>query len=420
MVANMPASSFSHRLLPGLLTAALLGTAGACQTKSAPETTPPQNEPRILTPEYTGADAERRRISVRLQQVADGLPQNTDIQFLPGQDDVMLVLEKEGRAVWLRPDRGDRGTLFTVDVLTRSEQGLLGLAFHPEFRTNGRFFINHVVRRDGQDVSRISEYRMTGDAGTWKAEPVQTVLEVEQPFANHNAGQLQFGPDGMLYVGFGDGGSGGDPLDHGQNTGTLLGAMLRIDVDRREDGKAYAVPGDNPFVGRDGFGPEIWAYGFRNPWRYTFAPDGRLLVADVGQNAWEEIDIVTRGGNYGWNVREGRHCFEPPENCPTAGLIDPIYEYPWGADTGRSIVGGYVVTSGDIPELQGKYVFGDFVSHRVWAIDLPSGNTAAPESVEPWALGEWPITPATFGQDAAGRLYIGDFAGGAIYRIIAP
>lgn len=362
---------------------------------------------------FEGLDAERERIDVRLAPVWSGLDQPTDLQFVPGRE-AAVALSKPGVARWKDFAAGTTGVLLTLDVAEESEEGLLGLAFHPGFAENGRFYTNAVVRRAGDDFTQIAAW--TVDAKTLAgARRERIVLEVEQPYQNHNAGQLAFGPDGYLYVGLGDGGWMNDPQGNGQNPATLLGSMLRIDVDRTEGKQGYAVPADNPFVGQKGFRPETWAYGLRNPWRYAFAPDGRLIVADVGQDRYEEIDLIVRGGNYGWNIREAGHCLDEDEDCPTAGLIDPFYAYP--RDDGRSITGGYVYAGQAIPALRGKYVFGDFISGAMWAVGVPPVETpAAPQ--EAAALGKRPILISTFGQDKDGELYVADFSGGVVYKLV--
>lgn len=364
---------------------------------------------------FEGLDAKRERIDVRLEPVWSGLDQPTDVQFVPGRD-VAVALEKPGVARWKDFAAGTTGVLLTMAVAEESEEGLLGLAFHPRFAENGRFYTNAVVRRKGDDFTQI---------GAWRADPEtlagarleRLVLEVEQPYQNHNAGQLAFGPDGYLYVGLGDGGWMNDPQGNGQNPATLLGSLLRIDVDRTEGKQGYAVPADNPFVDKPGFRPEIWAYGLRNPWRYAFAPDGRLIVADVGQDRYEEIDLIVRGGNYGWNIREAGHCLEEGEACKASGLIDPFYAYP--RDDGRSITGGYVYGGQAIPALRGKYVFGDFISGAMWAVGVPSVETPSASQTAA-ALGKRPILISTFGRDHHGELYVADYSGGIIYRIVAP
>lgn len=371
----------------------------------------PPAEP--LSPVFEGADAGRARIDVGLDLVASGFRDITDIQFPPGRSDRAIILEKGGRAWWLDVGTRARGTLLDLDVRTSSELGLLGAAFHPKFAENGKIYLNWNPD-DGEMRTRISEWTL--DPTTWTASGERVLLEIAQPYPNHNAGQLAFGPDGMLYIGTGDGGAGGDPHGHGQDRQTLLGDMLRIDVDRVGQDAPYGIPADNPFLDAPGVRPEIWAWGLRNPWRYSFDPHGRLIVADVGQGSWEEIDLVSAGANLGWNVREGQHCFKPARDCPRDGLTDPIYEYD--REDGFSVTGGYVYTGSAVPALQGLYVFGDFGSGRIWAIDLPAPGQPVPEGflAPVHALGRWPIHPATFGRDAQGELYVADFGGGAVYR----
>jgi glucose/arabinose dehydrogenase len=374
----------------------------------------PEENPAGFVPLFEGRDAARNRIDVGLRKVAGGFNQITDLQFVPGAPALMVVLEKEGRAVVFDRENGERREWFKIQVVTDSEAGLLGLAFHPAFEENGKFYLNYVKRSKGADISRIAEWKADPQNLSAGAQEARVLLEVEQPYANHNAGQLAFGPDGYLYIGWGDGGWMNDPHSHGQNPATLLGAMLRIDVDRQEDGKPYAVPADNPFVGKKGYLPEVWAFGLRNPWRYSFDRHGRLIVADVGQDLWEEVSVVSKGDNLGWNIREGKHCFEPKEKCKQEGLTEPVYEY--GREDGSSITGGYVYEGNAVPALRGKYVFGDFVSGRLWAMAIPSESGAA---VTASTLGKWPILPSTFGQDAEGEVYVGSFVAGDVYQIVA-
>ncbi|HLV65877.1 MAG TPA: PQQ-dependent sugar dehydrogenase [Polyangiaceae bacterium] len=349
--------------------------------------------------------------------VGRGFREVTDIQFVPGAPQKAVILMKSGTARLLDVSKGTSNAeespiVFRVAVVTRSELGLLGLAFHPKYEANGLFYVNDNPE-GGPLRTRVSEWKLTKERlGKEQAVRTRVLLEVEQPYSNHNAGQLAFGPDGMLYVGLGDGGSAGDPRGHGQNLGTLLGSMLRIDVDRRDEGRPYGIPKDNPFVGKSGARPEIWAYGLRNPWRYSFDPKGRLVVADVGQYAWEEVTLVERGSNHGWNVREGRHCYPADAACTTKGFTEPIYEYDHSV--GLSITGGYVYTGKAIPELRGKYVFGDFATGRVFALDLPEAPGKAARATP---LGKWPRAFSTFGRDARGEIYAGDFGGGDILRL---
>ncbi|WP_373049535.1 PQQ-dependent sugar dehydrogenase [Vulgatibacter sp.] len=350
---------------------------------------------------------------LRLTIVASGFSQPTDLQFVPGAPDLLLVLQKEGTAAWVDLVSGRKGTILELQVSTASELGLLGLAFHPDFARNRKIYVNYTVRAQrGGNESRISEFVLPAGEPLGRARNERILLRQQQPYVNHNAGQLQFGPDGLLYVGFGDGGSAGDPQDNAQDPSTFLGKMLRIDVDGTEGEKPYAVPGDNPFVGREGWLPEIWALGLRNPWRYSFDPRGRLVVADVGQNAWEEIDLVQSGDNLGWDHREGFHCYEPQKACRSEGLVDPIYEY--GHDVGQSITGGYVYTGSRIPALRGKYLFTDFASGRLWALELPKERQRVEKAQE---LGRTGRAVATLGRDARGEIYLADFSSGEILRL---
>lgn len=360
---------------------------------------------------FDGADAERPRLAVDLALVATGLPEATDIQFAPGTSNPAVVLTKAGAAYTVDVESGQVTPWFEVSVHTVSEQGLLGLAFHPDFADNGRFFINHIPTSVRPESTVIDEYR--ADAVGSPVVKVQTVLTIEQPYQNHNGGQLAFGPDGMLYIGMGDGGLKDDPAGNGQNADTLLGSMLRIDVNGTE--RPYSVPADNPFVGQSGVRPEAWAIGLRNPWRFSFAPDGQMVVADVGQDTWEELSIATAGANLGWNIREGEVCFPVgATDCPSEPFIAPFHVYDH--DDGKSITGGYVVTDPVLPDLNGLYVFADFTTGRLWAIALPSnGAVAGPLH----ALGKRPMLVSTFGQSADGRTYIADYGEGQLHRLVA-
>jgi len=370
---------------------------------------------RALSPRFDGNDTSRKMLPVQLSPVLKGLERPTDIQFPPGRSDVAVVLQKNGEATVVSISTStELSTLLSLTPPTNSEQGMLGFAFHPSFNASGgRAFLHHTVKIDDGKASRISEMQIQIQDSVWTAAPLTTVLELLQPYANHNAGQIVFGPDGMLYIGWGDGGWRDDPHGHGQNTSTWLGSMLRIDVDNPQDGLPYGIPSDNPFVGRDGFRPEMWAVGLRNPWRFTFDDKGRMILADVGQNLWEEVDLVKAGDNLGWDRREGRHCFEPAENCGSEGLVDPIYEYGHGMD-GASITGGFQWTAAEPAVLHGRYIFGDFVKGRIWALDLPDTVKDVGAAT---ALGRFDILLSTFGRDAAGRVYVGDYKGGAVYRI---
>ena len=234
------------------------------------------------------------------------------------------------------------------------------------------------------------------------------ILEVPQPYGNHNGGQLAFGPDGFLYIALGDGGSGGDPHHHGQDRTTLLGSILRIDIDRTQGGKNYAVPHDNPFAGNtEGFREEIFAYGLRNPWRFSFDPQTkRLWAGDVGQDRpIEEIDIIEKGKNYGWNIMEGTLCYNPPSGCKTEGLEKPVWEYT--RDDGRSITGGFVYRGKKVPALFGKYIYADFVSGRIWALEYNGKNPATNALI----FHNPNLYISSFGTDRQNELYFCSFDG---------
>lgn len=293
-------------------------------------------------------------------------------------------------------------------VLAGGERGLLGLAFHPDYARNGRFFVSYTRRPDGATV--VAEYRC-GSKTDLADRQERVVLVVPQPFANHNGGMVAFGPDGALYVGRGDGGGGGDPDNRGQNPHDLRGKILRLNVDRVEP---YTVPADNPYASGGGR-PEVYALGLRNPWRFSFDREtGSLWVGDVGQNAWEEVDVVVRGGNYGWRLMEGRHCFPPKTNCDGSGLQLPILEY--GHEAGRcSITGGYVYRGPRQATLKGLYVYGDYCSGEIFSIPAEV-VTRSPMEPSPRALLRSGLRISSFGEDEEGELYAVDHGGG-VYRL---
>ncbi|MAY81316.1 MAG: dehydrogenase [Deltaproteobacteria bacterium] len=363
-----------------------------------------------IMPAFSGPDKKREQVAIVLTPVMNGLDQITDMQFVPKSSTHGLILEKKGIASHFDLSTGKYSKVLEIDVLTKSEQGLLGAAFHPQWETNGRVFFHTSVEVDGKEVSEISEWNI--DPKTWKAQRTGTILQVVQPYANHNAGQISFGPDNMLFIGLGDGGWRNDPHEHGQNKTTWLGSMLRIDVNSNTE-TPYINPADNPFLNDNDIPDEIWATGIRNPWKFSFGPDGRMILADVGQNAYEEVSIVQSGDNLGWNTREARHCFPPDSTCSKEGFVEPIYEY--GHDEGRSITGGYVATSSHIPPIQNHYVFGDFVTGRLWAIPLPKDRSGPLMKAK--SLGQWPFMPSTFGQGADGTLYVAAFSKGTVFRM---
>jgi len=346
-------------------------------------------------------------LELRLVEVAAGLQSPVHVNA-PSGDARLFVVEQPGRIRIIRNGALlERSFLdITAQVGSGGERGLLSVAFHPNYAANGRFYVNYT---DTSGSTRIERYTVSADPDVADAASASLVLAVAQPFANHNGGLAAFGPDGMLYIGMGDGGSGGDPLEHGQNLATLLGALLRIDVDA---GQPYAVPTDNPFTLTQGARGEIWAYGLRNPWRFHFdAPSGMLYIADVGQNQWEEIHVepAGQGGvNYGWNVMEGRHCFGSG-SCNQSGLALPVLEY--SHSDGCSVTGGAVYRGQLIPELRGHYFYADYCGGWIRSFRLDGG--AAVDRLE-WIRGAGNVT--SFGTDAAGEMHIVT-GNGRVFRI---
>ncbi len=305
-----------------------------------------------------------------------------------------FVAEQDGEVLLLDADGVEQGVL--LDIRSRvsrrgTEEGLLSVALDPTFEASGRLWVYYSVA-GGQRRTRLSRFTVDPPSSL-SADPDSelVVLEVEQPFANHNGGAIRFGPDGMLYLGLGDGGGRGDRLGNGQNPATLLGTIIRIDVREASEEQPYRVPADNPLVAVPGARPEIWAYGFRNPWRMAFDPaTGALWVADVGQNEVEEIDVVEPGGNYGWNRIEGDRCYPSGGQCDVADTVPPVATYRH--DEGCSVSGGFVYRGEGVPSLYGSYVYGDFCSGRIWALpaDLSSGPVLIAESGRRIAaFGQW-------------------------------
>ncbi|MEW6651171.1 MAG: PQQ-dependent sugar dehydrogenase [Chloroflexota bacterium] len=343
--------------------------------------------------------------------VAERLRRPTDMADPADGSGALLALEQPGLIrVIIDGVVQERPFLNLTDRVgaTSSEQGLLGIALDPEYAENGIFYLNY-TDLDGNSV--ISRFRRAADGMSGDPQSEQVLLSIEQPYANHNGGDLEFGPDSFLYIGLGDGGSAGDPQRRAQNNQTLLGKMLRIDVRNRE---TYTIPPDNPFAGGQGGRQEIWANGLRNPWRYTFDRlTGDLYIADVGQNRLEEINFVPAGTppglNFGWHYREGT---QPFVDTPSADLAlhDPVFEY--GRDQGCSVTGGYVYRGSALPEFNGIYLFGDYCNGFVWGM-LPGAD------------GGWQVERlfqvggniSSFGQDAAGELYLFDHSGGGLYKL---
>ena len=322
-----------------------------------------------------------------------------------GSGRLFLVLQP-GRIMVFENDQDVESPATFLDIREKvndrgNEEGLLGLAFDPEYVENGYFYVYYSAEDPRRSIlSRFSvrpDNPNAADPGSEKA-----ILVVPQPFRNHNGGHVVFGPDGYLYVGLGDGGSGGDPRRNGQNLGTLLGSILRIDVRGLDSDETYRVPADNPFVGREGAREEIWAYGLRNPWRFNFDPEtGDLWAADVGQNLFEEVDVIKPGLNYGWNLMEGFDCFQSRE-CDQSGLELPVTDY--GREDGCSVTGGYVYRGSRLPSLHGAYVYGDFCSGKIWALRHDGDRVT-----EHLLLVDSDLMIPAFGEDSDRELYVLSF-----------
>lgn len=322
--------------------------------------------------------------------------------------DRLFVVEKSGRIQVFPNTTGVDAAGTFLDIRSRvnagpNEAGLLGLAFHPQYATNGKVYVSYTR---GSLFSRISEFRVSQDPNAVDPATERVLLEVRQPAGNHNGGQISFGPDGFLYIALGDGGGANDVFGNGQNPGTPLGAILRIDVDRTSGALAYAIPSDNPYAGNTfGWREEIWAWGLRNPWRFSFDRiTGELWAGDVGQGRWEEIDLIEKGRNYGWNRMEGFHCFSPSSGCDTTGVSMPVAEY--GHDEGRSITGGYVYRGPRLARLYGVYLYGDYVTRTIWGLRYEDG-----EVTETRTLARSASLIASFGEDEAGEVYVVGYDG---------
>jgi len=380
-----------------LLLIACSGGGGQNATAPPPPTTDP---PPVITPPAT---------SISLTQVAVGFNSPAVISNAGDGSGRLFVAEQGGAVRILRNGVVAARPFLNISSIVKAggEQGLLGLAFPPGFSTRQSFYVNY-INRTGVGNSVIARYSVGGEPDLADRASRQELLTFTQPFANHNGGQLAFGPDSLLYIGSGDGGSGGDPLGNAQNTASLLGKLLRLDV---LSGAAPLIPGGNPF------GNEVWAYGLRNPWRFSFdRQTGDLYLADVGQGTREEINFQPAGSgtgaNYGWNIMEGSLCFLNPGLCSSAGLTLPVAEYNHIAGD-CSVTGGYVYRGSNL-SLRGIYLYGDFCSGRIWGL---RHNGLAWENR---LLLDSTLLISTFGEDESGELYVADYGAGAVYRITAP
>jgi len=345
--------------------------------------------------------------SIQLESVAGKLAEPLGLLHAGDGSGRVFIVEQQGTIRIFKKGRlSERSFLDIRDRVTSGgEKGLLGLAFHPKFSENRRLFVNYTSPTGGLHTV-ISEFKIGDNPDAVDPKSERTLLTIPQPYSNHKGGNIVFGPDGYLYIGMGDGGSANDPHSNGQNLSTLLGKMLRIDVDQKEKDRAYGIPRDNPFIGQKNAAPEIWAYGLRNPWRYSFDPATRLLyVGDVGQKTREEIDVIQKGKNYGWNIMEGTICTPGVNpNCDKKGLELPIYDYP--RSEGIAVIGGYVYRGRSIPNLCGAYVYGDYGNGRIWGLRYDGISVT-----EHRLLLESRRSISSFGEDEQHELYVVDHHG---------
>ena len=412
-------------LVTAIITLALAVACGSPATQvPSPNTTPQATSARVQgqtpvppatpSPTLTPSSSPQSQ-GVKLERVFESLSfrRLTNLVQAGGR---FFVTEQAGRVISLPGGSNASEASVFLDIRDQvndagNEEGLLGLAFDPRFGSNGHFYVYY----SAADPRRSVVSRFTAavpNAATAAPESELVVLEIPQPFQNHNGGQLAFGPDDMLYIGLGDGGSGGDPDGNGQDTSTLLGSILRIDVSGLGPNQGYRVPPDNPFVAIPGARDQIWAYGLRNPWRFSFDQrNGGLWVGDVGQNSYEEVNLVLRGGNYGWNILEGAHCFSPRAGCDRSGTELPVIEY--GSDQGCSVIGGYVYRGTAIPSLAGTYLYGDYCSGEIHGFRFMNGEVA-----EHRLLIDSGLRITSFGEDEKGEIYVLS-QDGAIYLLKA-
>jgi glucose/arabinose dehydrogenase len=376
----------------------------ATDTPLAPTDTPiPTEPPPTPTSQPAGPPVlPLESVTLNLTPVVSGLDKLTFLTHAGDGSGRLFVVEQRGRILIIKDGAVNPTPFLDIVPLVGSdslERGLLSVAFHPDYKNNGLFFINYT---DRQGNTVIARYQVTGNPDVADPNSAGILLTIDQPYPNHNGGQLAFGPDGFLYVGMGDGGSANDPQNNGQTLNTLLGKILRLDVDNAEP---YGVPENNPFINQSQARPEIWSFGWRNPWRFSFdTATGDLYIADVGQNQYEEVNIELAGApggqNYGWRWLEGLHCFDP-QNCDpgSLGTVLPIAEYDH--QQGCSVTGGYVYRGDRFPALDGIYLYGDFCSGRIWGLRREAGGSWS--QVELLQSG---LSISSFGQDEAGEVYL--------------
>lgn len=350
-------------------------------------------------------------IHLTFSRIAKNLSQPLYITHSGDSNGRLFVVEQTGKIKVIRKGVMQSTPFLNLSskISTGSERGLLGLAFHPDYKTNGKFYVDYT---DKTGATVIAQYIRSSSNASIANPTGKLVLRIPQPYANHNGGMLAFGPDRYLYVGMGDGGSGGDPGNRAQNRNLLLGKILRINIDTK---KAYTIPPTNPYVGRAG-NDLVWAYGVRNPWRFSFDRlTNDLWIGDVGQERYEEIDRskapdAGKGVNYGWRQLEGNHCYNPSTGCNSTGKTKPLAVY--GHSVGCAVTGGYVYRGTTYPDLAGVYIFGDYCSGRIWGVDAAGANAQ-----EPLLLNDTPFLISSFGEDQAGNVYVINQALGQIWRL---
>ncbi|MFN8481793.1 MAG: PQQ-dependent sugar dehydrogenase [Anaerolineae bacterium] len=405
----LPTAAAPRAIAPAATVAAARPTAPA--PAAAAKTAPTASATAAPAPTF-----DPKATTIRLERVVSGLQNPTAIANAGDGSNRLFILEKGGvirivkdGAVLPQPFLDITNLVYS----TGTEQGLLGLAFAPDYATSGLFYVYYIAQDRNSTLAR---YKVSADPNRADPASAEVIFTAQQPsLPNHKGGELTFGPDGYLYLGLGDGGGAGDPLKNAQNLSSPLGKLLRFDV---RGSSAYAIPTDNPFKDRKDARPEIWAYGLRNPWRFSFdRATGDLYIADVGQNLWEEINVQPRaskgGENYGWNVMEGAHCFPPDSQCQTRGFVPPVAEYNH-SEGGCSVTGGYVYRGKAQPALTGAYIFGDYCSGKFWAL-----SRTPDKGWQRTLLTQATVSPSSFGEDEAGELYVVGLNQGELYRILA-
>ncbi|WP_248478874.1 PQQ-dependent sugar dehydrogenase [Spirosoma liriopis] len=376
-------------------------------------------EAGLLPPifESDKATSAKSVASVRAVNAYPKLTFDSPVEYTHANDgsNRVFVVEQVGRIKMFdnNPDVTSSQTYLDIrnKVAYGGEMGLLGLAFHPKFKENGFFFVNYTKNNPRETI--VSRFKASSTNAS-QVDPNSEVIlfRFKQPYSNHNGGKVLFGPDGYLYVATGDGGSGGDPQNNGQDRSSWLGKILRVDVNSTEKGH-YGIPADNPFANnKEGLREELFAYGLRNPWRISFDEKGQLWAGDVGQNEIEEVDIITKGGNYGWRVKEGREDYKAEGNSTPKNLIAPIWQYPH-RDGNISITGGIVYRGAQNPSLRGKYVYADYASGRVWALTPNGTKSASNQEIVPRAG-----AISAFGEDQKNELYLCDLGEGKILKLV--